>query len=86
MITCKQFNIDFQSFAHEFSEIENKLNVAIKDQNFEKFMQFSDILIKQIDYFFNFYEDDENEISHFKKTIYNYQNVAIRESHENAEN
>jgi hypothetical protein len=49
-------------------------------------MQLSDILIKRIDYFFNFYEDDENEMSHFKKTIYNYQNVVIRDSHENAEN
>jgi hypothetical protein len=31
MITREQFDIDFQSFAHEFSKIENKLNVAIED-------------------------------------------------------
>jgi hypothetical protein len=45
-------------------------------------MQLSDILIKRIDYFFNFHEDDENEMSHFEKTIYNHQNVMIRDSHE----
>jgi hypothetical protein len=49
-------------------------------------MQLSDILIERIDCFFNFHEDDENEISHFKKTIYNHQNVAIRDFHEDAEN
>jgi hypothetical protein len=48
-------------------------------------MQLSNILIKQIDCFFNFHEDDKNEMSHFKKTIYNHQNVVIRDSHENAE-
>jgi hypothetical protein len=31
IIAREQFDIDFQSFAHEFSEIENKLNVAIED-------------------------------------------------------
>jgi hypothetical protein len=31
MIACEQFDIDFQSFAHEFSEVEDKLNVAIED-------------------------------------------------------
>jgi hypothetical protein len=31
MITREQFNIDFQFFAHEFLEIENKLNIAIED-------------------------------------------------------
>jgi hypothetical protein len=49
-------------------------------------MQLSDILIKRIDCFFNFYEDDEHEMSHLEKTIYNHQNVAICDSHENAEN
>jgi hypothetical protein len=49
-------------------------------------MQLSDILIERIDCFFNFHEDDENEMSYFKKTIYNHQNVAIRDSHEDAEN
>jgi hypothetical protein len=49
-------------------------------------MQLSDILIERIDCFFNFHEDDENEMSHLEKTIYNHQNVAIRDSHENAEN
>jgi hypothetical protein len=49
-------------------------------------MQLLNILIKRIDCFFNFHEDDENEMSHFEKTIYNYQNVAIRDFHENVEN
>jgi glutamate formiminotransferase len=49
-------------------------------------MQLSDILIERIDCFFNFHEDNENEISHLEKTIYNHQNVAIRDSHEDAEN
>jgi hypothetical protein len=49
-------------------------------------MQLSDILIERIDYFFNFHENDENEMSHLEKTIYNHQNVAIRDSHEDAEN
>jgi hypothetical protein len=49
-------------------------------------MQLSDILIKRIDCFFNFHENDENEISHFEKTIYNHQNVTIRDSYKNAEN
>jgi hypothetical protein len=49
-------------------------------------MQLSDILIERIDCFFNFHEDDENEMSHLEKTIYNHQNVAIRDSHEDAEN
>jgi hypothetical protein len=49
-------------------------------------MQLSDILIERIDCFFNFHEDDENEMSHFEKTIYNHQNVTIRDSHEDAEN
>jgi hypothetical protein len=31
MIAREQFKINFQSFAHEFSEIENKLSVAIED-------------------------------------------------------
>jgi hypothetical protein len=31
MIAREEFDIDFQSFAHEFSEIEDKLNVAIED-------------------------------------------------------
>jgi hypothetical protein len=31
MIAHEQFDINFQSFAHEFSEIENKLNVAIEN-------------------------------------------------------
>jgi methyl coenzyme M reductase gamma subunit len=48
-------------------------------------MQLSDILIKRIDISLKFHEDDENEISHLEKTIYNHQNVAIRDSHENAE-
>jgi hypothetical protein len=48
-------------------------------------MQLSNILIKRIDFFFNFHEDDENEMSHLEKTIYNYQNVAIRDSYEDAE-
>jgi methyl coenzyme M reductase gamma subunit len=49
-------------------------------------MQLSNILIKRIDCLFNFHEDDENEMSYFKKTIYNHQNVAIRDFHENTEN
>jgi hypothetical protein len=49
-------------------------------------MQLSDILIKRIDCFFNFHEDDENEMSHLEKTIYNHQNVTIRDSHKDAEN
>jgi hypothetical protein len=49
-------------------------------------MQLSDILIKRIDCFFNFHKDDENEMSYFERTIYNHQNVAIRDSHEDAEN
>jgi hypothetical protein len=48
-------------------------------------MQLSDILIKRIDCFFNFHEDDENEMSYFEKTIYNHQNAAIHDSHKNAE-
>jgi hypothetical protein len=86
LTTREQFDIDFQSFAHEFSEIEDKLSIAIEDYSFEKFMQLSNILIKRIDCFFNFHEDDENEMSYFEKMIYNYQNVMIRDSHENAEN
>jgi hypothetical protein len=31
MIIREQFDIDFQSFAHEFSKIEDKLNIAIED-------------------------------------------------------
>jgi hypothetical protein len=31
MITREQFDINFQSFAHEFSEIKDKLSVAIED-------------------------------------------------------
>jgi methyl coenzyme M reductase gamma subunit len=85
IITREQFDINFQFFAHEFSEIEDKLNVAIKDQDFEKFMQLSNILIKRIDCFFNFRENNEDEISHLEKTIYNHQNVAIRDSHEDIE-
>jgi hypothetical protein len=48
-------------------------------------MQFSNILIEQMNCFFNFHENDEKEMSHLEKTIYNHQNVAIRDSHENAE-
>jgi hypothetical protein len=48
-------------------------------------MQLSNILIERIDCFFNFHEDDENEMSHLEKTIYNHQHVTIRDSHEDAE-
>jgi hypothetical protein len=49
-------------------------------------MQLSNILIKRIDCFFNFHEDDEDEISHLEEIIYNHQNVVIRDSHEDAKN
>jgi hypothetical protein len=49
-------------------------------------MQLSNILIKRINCFFNFHDHDENEMSHFEKTIYNHQNVAIRDFHEDVEN
>jgi hypothetical protein len=31
MITREQFDIDFKFFSHEFSEVEDKLNIAIED-------------------------------------------------------
>jgi hypothetical protein len=48
-------------------------------------MQLSNILIERINCFFNFHENDENEMSYLEKTIYNHQNVAIRDFHEDAE-
>jgi hypothetical protein len=69
MIFDEQLDINFQSFAHQFSKVEDKLSVSIRYQDIEKIMQFSDVLIKRIRDFIYFHRWDENEVSHFKKSI-----------------
>jgi hypothetical protein len=55
MIFDEQLDINLQSSAHQFSEVEDKLSVSIRYQDIEKIMQFSDVLIERIRDFIYFH-------------------------------
>ena len=52
------------------SNVENELNIAIRDEEFEKIVKFLNINVERINDFFYFYDNDEYQMSYFDKTIY----------------